>query len=490
MRVESEPLAAPGGRGSSLVDRLTLAGNPARRAVAFLVCLFVLSRAVTIALGFRFDVGWINVSIQNIDPHLLRTHLAQSLWNLHGQPPLWNAFVGLSMKLFPSHWPQFGHLVFFGLGLAGTLAFFGLLLELGIPRRPAAAIAAVFTVSPAVLVYENAFFYDYPTLVLLTVTAWAVARFVAKPSVGRGTAAFGVAAALILLRTIFQLPWLLAMIALLLVACRGNRRTVLVSCAVPLALVLGVIAKNWLMFGVPSTTSWSGMNLARATVVGLPIAERRQLVREGKLHSVSLVKPLSPLSAYEAVGIKPAAPTGIPLLDEASGPSFPRNLENRTFIKISRLYLDDDLWIIEHRPGAYLRSVWRGFVDFFAPATIASGSGGNEGKIAFYDRWFSRIVFGKLGPGKDGLFLIAGYLFAVCAGAWIAVRRLRPGADTITVTASFVLLAILYVGLVGNFAEVGENYRFRLVLDPLALALVALGVQLLWRRRTGVRVEP
>lgn len=479
-------LTSGAGSGPGLVGKLTLAGHPARRAVAFLVCVFVLSRALTIALGFRFDVGWINVAIQNIDPQLLRTHLAQSLWNLHGQPPLWNAFVGLSMKIFPQHWPQFGHLVFFGLGLAGTLALFGLLLELGLPRRVAVLITAVFSVSPAVLVYENAFFYDYPTLVLLTVTALAVARFVVKPSLGRGSLVFGVAATLILMRTIFQLPWLLALIALLLVACKGHRRTVLVSCALPLALVLAVIAKNWLMFGVPSTTSWSGIMLARAAVVSLPLSERRELVSEGKLHSVSLVKPLAPLPAYEAVGIKPAPLTGVPMLDEPSGPSFPRNLENRTFIKISRLYLSDDLWIIEHRPGAYLRSVGRGFADFFAPPTTGAGSGGNTGKIKGYDHWFSRIVYGRLGPGRDGLFLIAAYVFAVLTGAWIVIRRLRPRADVVTVTVAFELLAILYLGIVGNFAEVGENYRFRLALDPLALSLVALGVQRLWRRRSAI----
>ncbi len=489
---ESATVVAPDEARPGLVGRLAVARRPSH-AVALLVGVFVLSRAVTLALGFRFDVGWVNVAIQNIDPQLMRTHLAQSLWNLHGQPPLWNLLVGLSLKVFPQHWPQFWHLVFFGIGLAGTLAFFALMLELGLPRRSAVLIAAVFSVSPAVLVYENAFFYDYPTIVLLTVTALAVARFVAKPTLGRGTVVFGVAAALILIRTIFQLPWLLALGALLLLACKGHRRTVLVSCALPLALVLGVIAKNWLMFGVPSTTSWTGIMLARAAVVSLPLSERRQLVSEGKLHSVSLVKPLSPLPAYEAVGIKPAPLTGIPLLDEPSGPSFPRNLENRTFITISRLYLQDDIWIIEHRTGAYLRSVGRGFADFFAPPTISAGSGGDVGKIEGYDRWFSRIVYGRLGPGKDGLFLIAGYVFAVLTGAWIVIRRLRPGADAPTATVAFALLSILYLGVVGNFAEVGENYRFRLALDPLALALIALGVQLLWRRRAArsrVQLEP
>jgi hypothetical protein len=38
------------------------------------------------------------------------------------------------------------------------------------------------------------------------------------------------------------------------------------------------------------------------------------------------------------------------------------------------------------------------------------------------------------------------------------------------------------VSLVGNFAEVGENFRFRFVVDPLVVSLVAAGIHRLLRR--------
>ena len=55
-------------------------------------------------------------------------------------------------------------------------------------------------------------------------------------------------------------------------------------------------------------------------------------------------------------------------------------------------------------------------------------------------------------------------------------------------TIAFAGLTILYVTLVGNLAEVGENFRFRFVLDPLAIALVAVAIQRLVRRfsRTAI----
>jgi hypothetical protein len=431
---------------------------------------------VLLALGFTYEVGLEKAAIQNVDPSLLRSHLLQSLWYLHGQPPLWNALLGVSLKLAPSHWPQLWHLVFLALGLVEVAALYVLLLELRLSRRVAVALAAAFSLTPAVLLTENSFFYDYPTLVCVTLTAVAVPLFVSRPSFGRGSLVFGLSAYAVLTRTLFQIWWLVAIALLLLLACRGSRRIVLLSAAVPAALVLGVYVKNWALFGVPSTTSWTGMGVARAAVEALPLTERRQLVREGKLHSVSLVKPLSPLAAYEAVGIVPDRATGIPILDETSGPEYTRNLENRTYIRISRLYWKDDLWIVEHRPGAYLRAVGKGLDDFFTSPTVAWDGQGNEADIAGYDHWFTRLAAGRLGSGRVGLFVVAAYLLAFGFGCWESARRLRPGCEAATAGIAFATLAILYVTLTGNLAEVGENWRFRFVIDPLALALCAAAV--------------
>jgi hypothetical protein len=292
-------------------------------------------------------------------------------------------------------------------------------------------------------------------------------------------------AALVLLRTLFQWPWLVLVAAVLLVAAR-RPRIVLATSGCAMLLVGGVIAKNWVMYGVPSTTSWTGIMLARSTVLALPYSERRHLVSEGKLHSVSLVLPLSALSDYEKVGIRPHPRTGIPLLDYPGDPLFPRNLENRTFVQISQLYWQDDIWILEHRKGAYLRYVGKGLADYFAPLPNA---GGNIHRIRTYDRWFDRIAYGRIGPGRDGVFLIALYLFALAAGIWITARELRPGADAAIVLVAFCTLTLVYVTFVGSIAEVGENYRFRFVLEPLAFVLAAAGVQRLTRPVTRLSLR-
>ena len=454
--------------------------------VVVLVAFILVSRAALVGRGFRFDLEWIGLSVQDIDQRLLHHRLLQSLWYLHGQPPLWNALLGLSMTMGASVWTAAWHLAFIALALVEAVALYALLLEVRVPSRPAVAITAVFMVAPEVLVYENGLTYDYPTMALVTLAALAVARYVDRPTLTRSLLVFAPVTALVLVRTIFQWPWLLLVAALLLVVRRAEARALLFGASIAVVLVGAVIAKNWVMYGVPSTTSWSGMMLARSAVLSLPLSERRRLVVEGKLHPVSLVEPLSSLSAYEAVGIRPDRPTGVPLLDERGDAIYPRNLENRTFIRISRLYWQDDLWILEHRQHAYLRWVGHGLTDFFAPATLASQGSGNAGKIGSYERWYDRIIYGRFGPGRDGIFLILFFTFALAAGIWITARQFRRSANAETAVIAFSTLTVLYVTVVGSLAEVGENYRFRLVLQPLVLVLAAAGVSRLASRTRRV----
>ena len=68
---------------------------------------------VTIVHDFGPDKwGWF---WQSVPTELLRTRAAESLWYLHGQPPLWNLFGALLIKLFGSLLMQALHI---GLGAA------------------------------------------------------------------------------------------------------------------------------------------------------------------------------------------------------------------------------------------------------------------------------------------------------------------------------------------------------------------------------------
>ena len=73
--------------------------------------------------------------IQFLDPELLRHDLLRSLFYLRDQPPLFNAFLGVVLKLFPLHYAQ----AFEAIYVAGGIAFGVILYELMVRMRVAPA---------------------------------------------------------------------------------------------------------------------------------------------------------------------------------------------------------------------------------------------------------------------------------------------------------------------------------------------------------------
>jgi len=95
-----------------------------------LAALFAVSRVVFRLVGVRFSTDQLHIAIQYLDPELLRHHLAQSVWYLHTQPPLYNLYLGTVLKLFSGHEGLAFHAVHLALGLAFCLALYLLLVGL------------------------------------------------------------------------------------------------------------------------------------------------------------------------------------------------------------------------------------------------------------------------------------------------------------------------------------------------------------------------
>ena len=77
---------------------------------------FGISRALYYFLGVRFDSSLLYQAWQILDVNLLRDRLVESLLNLHCQPPLFNLFVGLIIKVCPNHLDAVFHGVTFASG--------------------------------------------------------------------------------------------------------------------------------------------------------------------------------------------------------------------------------------------------------------------------------------------------------------------------------------------------------------------------------------
>jgi hypothetical protein len=458
--------------------------------VAVILVVFAASRIAAYAAGIRLDPDPLTWYWQYIEPAFLKERLLESLFYLHSQPPLFNLFLGLILKAFPISYGVALHVAFIAMGMLSTIGLYVLLTQLGLPRVARTIITVLACVSPAMLLYENWLFYEYPTLTVLIFTSVALHRFLDRDSVLAGIAFFSLAAALIYLRSVFQFVWLLVIVVAVLAV--KPRHLVLTCSAIPLVLVALLYAKNFAVFGTTTSSSWLGMNIARVTVSQLEPDERAELVKAGYLHKVSLVRPFSEAAAYSNA-VESAAQRGIPVLDRPTKEGGAENFNASVYLEVSRDYQEDALWVMRNRPDAYRAAVEQAVALFFSSPTDLDVVAANRQKIESYNRIVGDYVYGYSPHWRRiGVGVIAAYLFALAYGAVLAANlvshRRSPGADESTLL--FLVFTCAYVAVVTSLSDLGENQRMRFPLDWAIVVTVASAVYQLFNplgRRRALR---
>lgn len=437
---------------------------------------FVVSRTAIYALGVRFDASPLYTFLQFADPQLLHHRLLETLWYLHIQPPLYNLFLGIFLKAFPTHFAAAVHAVYLALGLVAAVGNYALGIGLGLGRRIATWLAVMLTVAPFTLVYENWLYYEYPMMVLLVLIGIATIRYARAWRFRDGLVLFMLMTVAVYTRQVFQLPWVVLLVAVLALASR-RPRAVLKAAAVPLVLVLLLYAKNAVLFGVPSTSSWFGMNMARITLNVAPKPEVERLVDEGKLSPIALIPPLSPLSAYRRI-VPAARPTGIPVLDRPLKSTGAVNLNAKPFIEISRRYAADSLRFVRADPAMYGKGIAMASGKLSVPATDYSYVYPERDALRWWDRVFNFAVYLRL-PGLHGIgwFLPLMYLGVCTFGVRYVVRVVRAGgAGPREAALSVLVVTVVYFLAVAALLDYGENQRVHLIIDDVLLVLVAAGL--------------
>lgn len=457
--------------------------------VGSMLVLFTVSRIWGWESGVRFDATTVETFWQILDPTLLKEHLLQSIWYLHGQPPLYNLLLGVDLKVFGPHFATVAHGAQVAIGVAIGISLYVLLFVNGVSRWWAAAVASLLVVSPAMLIYENWLFYEYLVAVLLLLTTLAFVGFQRRPTTGRSFAIFAALAVLCYVRSSFQIVLLLAVLGLMLILFPEQRRIILIGAAIPFVLVVGLYLKNWALFGTPSTSSWTGMNLMQVALNGLSDHDRQVLGGRRVLSPVSLAGTFQPLAAYQ--GLLPAArPRGIPVLDETTKPaSGAPNLNNIEYVAISQRQLHDFLRLLVNDPAPYLDGVGTGLELAGTPSDEYWDADTNRAHIATWAHvfdtgvlWQPRLYAADGQTYGTAWGIVVGYLAALIFGAVEFVRAIRRRGGSATL--AFVWLLLAYVAFVVTFGEVAENQRIRFSVDPLAIILVsALGARVVSRVR-------
>ncbi len=485
--------------------------SPARLSLA-LAGVFAVSHAVYYLLGIRFDGTPLLWYWQYLDPELLKNKLWESVFYLHSQPPLFNLFLGVVLKVSRGDGRTIFQAVYVAAGLTLYLSLFWLQLRLGVSRGVAFAVSTLFLLSPSFILYEHLLFYAFPLAALVTLSALLFHEALARRRTWAVAAFFLTIFLICGIRHIFHIAYYVLAAAFLAAACPGARRRVLLAAAVPFLVLFSFYAKNFVLFGQFSASSWAGMNFWQMTGTNLTLRERELLLAEGRPSEVGLVPPFSAVRDYPARCADVSRFPDVEALTRAYKSTGPHNYNHLAYVAASREYLSDSLYVMKRFPEAYFRGFLRSwFIYFKSSSDHVSGvrfldETGNLRRISFVNDVYDYVFFGRvfikpLARGISSIFLFKGdekvYLFLwlglpllLFYGFSLALRRGGAGARGLErserLTVLYICLNVLYAALVANMFSWAENNRLRFPTDPLYVALLGLFIQRVFlRRRRG-----
>jgi len=303
--------------------------------------------------------------------------------------------------------------------------------------------------------------------------------------------------ALVLVRNFFHLVYFIAILAAVAFLSKSHRRMVLLCGAVPLLAIAGLYAKNRILFGTFSGSTWMGMNMDVITAHQLTPDEGRDFVSRGVISQASLLDLGSALDLYRPY-IQMPARTGIQVLDDCVTSTGATNFNCLAFLQVQQIYTRDGLALLQDYPVVYLRSVEAAWFTYFLPAGDFPFFDLNRPRIQKLDRIWNLVFFGQFKQASDrkqlrrlsahgaraslvlftGIFLMIGLpalwlwgLYYLVSGARNQTMD-RPRAILI----GFLLANIAYVTAIANLLSSFENNRYRFPLD--AFYVVILGIAL------------
>lgn len=445
---------------------------------------FVLSRSVARYVGVTFECVALEHYWQYLDVETLRHALLRGLWYDHAQPPLFNLLLGLVIKTAGAHACVVFSVLLAAITLVNGLLLLRILERVLPPSRVPLLLALFYILSPATLVLETELFYTTFVSMLLLLACRALLAFEHGITL-RQAVAFAIALTLVCLtRSMYHLVWLVAAYALLLILYRHDRSVRLLAAAAvcSAAVVTLCYAKNAVIFGQFSASTWGGMSLARNVFHDAPLDRS----------AIEAIPPFSPIETYRPflsedtsrfAGLNDRDLFG----DTKTGGS--ENKRHVGFIEVSRRYREAAMRHVRAYPISYVKNVTQSAITFFVPATRYSAMEHQAWKIRYYDLLYSfnvsHFVTGKT-PRRIAMAISAWpevALYAI-ASLWLGLRTWRR--REITPVNLFIAFVIGYVFVLGSLIEHYENMRFRFEVQPLFLVVLGQAIAAYVSRSTVI----
>jgi len=458
-----------------------------------IVAATVLAVFVTLLLegggvsGRELETAW-----QLLDLQVLGDDPVGSVWYLHTQPPLHNLVVGI-VAWTPL--PLAGTLfVLYAASLLVTgLALHALLVRWQLPPVPAGAVVALALASPSLPNTVRIVSYEIPVAMLVVGTLWAIQRYLDEPALRWLLAVSALATLGVLTRSLLHPVWLLAILALVLVARPVAPRHLAAAAAIPLVLVGGWMVKNQALFDTATTSSWLGFNLQRGVTGPMQDGDVEAAVRDGTVSSQAVLQPWLGVGDYAGTtgGCRPRhvdPATARPVKQLEAGGEI-SNFNAECFLPAYEQAQRDAMALVRRSPRRYVEtrapslamtyqrvgSGWdleRNWMDaLYAPALV------EVDYHADMRDWNLPLLPVDELPIRSSLTLAACTVVVVARAALAAVRLARrgwrsradwPAEEVVWIVAGWTVVVIV---LGSSLVEFGENSRFRSSVDPLLIAL-------------------
>ncbi len=444
----------------------------------FLIFLiFVLSRFIySIYFNLNFDSQTIDYYWQYLDPKLLREDLLRSIFYLHQQPPLFNLYLGLVLKLFPINYAIAFQLSFHLLGLFFSLYLFQLMKQIGVKRYIALGLAVIFIVSPTTLIYESWLFYSYPAAFLLCASAYYLVVFLRYRKWKDVFGFYFMLTILILTRATFRVEILCFFFLVLLVLCKNDRKIILQTFILPFIILTLYSIKQYVIFDkIHPSTSYLGRNIPSRVVKFLSKEERDNLSKLNVLPSFFFHSPHYEISRYSSEML--LTKTGIPALDQEFKSTGKKNFNHLGYLEISDSFMDGFFEVMKHYPMAYLKSFIITKKYFYPASKDFHARKANENNfVSILSDHYDRLFLLKADSSDISWALLFGLPILIIFGSIKAlyVYIKDPHNLICWLTLCFIIFNILYVTVITAGVSTDDFNRYRFEIDFLYLTLLGI----------------
>lgn len=458
-------------------------------AVPGLVIYTVLWVAVAVQFNYAsattesIDTLW-----QSLGSEYLTVDPVGSLSVLHIQPWGVNALYAVDLLLTPSS--HVFLLLVFGLAGAGSIALVGAtLVRTGFPRVWAVGAAIVIALLPGTVLYA---FWPYNvTLIafLVMLVVWGLALMRTRPVAGAAVSALGVLSLQLLRSTfvwIFVLAWCV-FLAVLLARRYGGRQIViaLIPVTVVAAISVGAQAYYYVQFNLPTMSSWSGQNVAKALLtsdqLNVTDSAREEISQDPCLSSLLVAYETQALNVWDPGGlvqlpgcsdlaVEPSH--GIPAWDQDFRSNGDLNYNSRLALAASGEWTRMITIIVRSDPFQLIRMA------------TTTDTGPRSSGIGIYLDPSDEFPWIDEQRAVLPLGSVTGLLSIVFAPA-LMVLIVIGVVQALVVRRSILRGNVVYWGALGivvfhaatsTLAEYAENMRFRAEIDPLLLVLGAMSL--------------